>query len=110
MATNVAIVDDRNLQIQYAGTWANGGAPIEFQGSTRWSATEGSTATFTFVGKSISFYGGLTTSDAGLMKANMVLDGGSPVVYTAPDPIPDTVNNLMFSSGPLSDGTHTLVV
>jgi hypothetical protein len=61
-------------------------------------------------GKGISFYGGLTALDFGVMKVSIVLDGGTPVIYKAPSSPPSITNNLIYQSPPLSDGTHTIVV
>lgn len=61
-------------------------------------------------GTSISYYGGLTTSDTDTTIAEIVLDGGAPTMYTAPSKIPATTNNLIYKSGELDAGNHTLVV
>jgi hypothetical protein len=51
MAANVAIVDERDPSIHYAGTWNEAGVSAEFNSTTKWSAMQGSTASFTFVGR-----------------------------------------------------------
>lgn len=50
--TNVAIVDDQNPLIVYSGSWNRAGSSQEFDGTTSWSATQGSSLSFTFVGAS----------------------------------------------------------
>ncbi|KAJ7080249.1 hypothetical protein C8R44DRAFT_593535, partial [Mycena epipterygia] len=112
----VAIVDDRDPLIKYVGTWNGAGSVVEFNSTTTWSSTEGSTATFTFfsqiysTGTSILYYAGLTTSDDGFMKASIVVDGGTPILFTAPSNPPAITNNLIYNSNILPDGVHTLVV
>ncbi|KAJ7679742.1 hypothetical protein B0H17DRAFT_986855 [Mycena rosella] len=103
-------IDDRDSRITYTPAWRQFGSENDFQHTSQESTSTGDSFSLTFEGTRISFYGGLTTSDAGLMKASMVLDGGSPVVYNAPNPIPATTNNLIYTSEDLPDGTHTLVV
>ncbi|KAJ6571146.1 hypothetical protein B0H19DRAFT_935612, partial [Mycena capillaripes] len=110
MSLNTVIVDDTDPSITYSGGWNNAGAFIEFNGTTKWASVEGSTATFTFVGTAIIYYGGLTTTDNGAAIASIVLDGGAPVSYTSPNPIPSITNNIIFNSGPIPAGSHTLVV
>ncbi|KAJ7710525.1 hypothetical protein B0H17DRAFT_914936, partial [Mycena rosella] len=108
--SNTAIVDDRDLLVQYTGVWEDGGLPSEYQGSTRWSATQGSTASLTFDGtKSISYYGNAAPGGPPT-NASLVIDGGPPV-FIVPDPATVmTANNLFFRSNDLSYGNHTLVV
>jgi hypothetical protein len=53
MTTNAVIVDDRDLQLR--GSWQFGGVAPEFKSTTAWSLVQGSTANFTFVGKSLTF-------------------------------------------------------
>ncbi|KAJ6586548.1 hypothetical protein B0H10DRAFT_1761018, partial [Mycena sp. CBHHK59/15] len=101
------IVDERDPLVRYTGSWNNAGTPAEFQGTTRWSATQGSTASFTFTGTSVLYYGGATGQP---ISASIVLDGAPPVLFSPPSGSLQTTNNLIFSSGDLSDGGHTLVV
>ncbi|KAJ7816838.1 hypothetical protein B0H14DRAFT_3877700 [Mycena olivaceomarginata] len=74
------------------------------------STVPGDAFTLEFEGTSISYYGGLTTSDTDTTIAEIVLDGGATTMYTAPSKIPATTNNLIYKSGELEAGNHTLVV
>jgi hypothetical protein len=47
---NTVIVDERDSSIQYSNGWNDNGQFLEFDGTTRWSSNQGSTATFTFGG------------------------------------------------------------
>jgi hypothetical protein len=49
-SVNLAIVDEQDPFVSYSGTWSTAGSPAEFSGTTKWSAIQGSTASFTFVG------------------------------------------------------------
>jgi hypothetical protein len=65
-----------------------------------------------FAGKSISFYGGINNGSVGeVLNASIVIDGGPPKFFV-PGIQPDalTTNNLIFDSGDLTDGNHTIVV
>ena len=45
-------LDDRSPNITYDGdTWSLGGVPGEFDGTTTWTVTAGSTATINFLGR-----------------------------------------------------------
>ncbi|KAJ7479743.1 hypothetical protein FB451DRAFT_1365463 [Mycena latifolia] len=110
-AVSTYFIDDRDSRITYTPAWTKfDGTANDFQHTSQKSTNQGDSLSLRFEGKSVQFYGGITPSGAGLMKASMVLDGGAPVVYTAPQDPPAPVNNLIFDSGGLSDGTHTLVV
>lgn len=65
-----------------------------------------------FVGKSISFYGGINNGSVGeVLNASIVIDGGPPKFFVPGiQPEAVTTNNLIFNSGDLTDGNHTLVV
>lgn len=51
MSSNVAIVDDRDTSIHYVGPWNQEGNSDEFDSTTTVSVTEGTTASFSFVGE-----------------------------------------------------------
>ncbi|KAJ6602829.1 hypothetical protein DFH09DRAFT_1019948 [Mycena vulgaris] len=111
MATNVAIVDDRDSLIQYAGTWTNGGAPIEFHGSTKWSSSEGSTASFTFVGTSVTVYASVEAHHADTATMSFTVDNSPAGSYTSPSNLGDGLyHEALWTSPTMSEGTHTLVI
>ncbi|KAJ6449852.1 hypothetical protein C8R45DRAFT_849438 [Mycena sanguinolenta] len=106
MTTNIAIVDDRDSLIHYAGTWSHAGVSEEFDSTTTFSLMTGCTATFPFVGTGIQIYGGVTSATE---TASIVLDGGPPTFWVPPSAATQT-NNLMYTSDAISPGNHTLVV
>ncbi|KAJ7153918.1 hypothetical protein C8R43DRAFT_1235314 [Mycena crocata] len=106
-------IDDTNSRVTYTGpAWRKfTGGQTDFEHTSQESSSAGDSFSITFEGESIDFYGGLTPSDAGVQKlASMVLDGGTPVIYNAPQNPPASSNNIFYSSGVISSGKHTLVV
>ncbi|KAJ7342959.1 hypothetical protein DFH08DRAFT_237600 [Mycena albidolilacea] len=57
-------------------------------------------------------YGGINNGSAGqVLNASLAVDGGPPVFFVpSTQPAAVTTNNLIFNSGDLADGSHTLVV
>ncbi|KAJ7865010.1 hypothetical protein B0H14DRAFT_2735017 [Mycena olivaceomarginata] len=103
-------IDDRDPQVVYTPAWRQFGSEGDFQHTSSESTVPGDAFTLEFEGTSISYYGGLTTSDTDTTIAEIVLDGGAPTMYTAPSKISATTNNLIYKSGELEAGNHTLVV
>ncbi|KAJ7676356.1 hypothetical protein B0H17DRAFT_1207342 [Mycena rosella] len=104
-------IDDSDSRITYTPAWTKFDATQnDFQHTSQESTSQGDSLTFEFEGTGVQFYGGITPAGAGVMKASSVLDGGTPVLYTAPEQPPASVNNLIFEAHKLSDGTHKLVV
>ncbi|KAK6966835.1 hypothetical protein R3P38DRAFT_3245361 [Favolaschia claudopus] len=99
-------VDDRDTRIQYNPAWQFFGSDGDFQHTSQASRAQGDELTLQFDGKSISFYGGVTSASA---SASMSIDGGPPTVWVPPTTASQT-NNLIFNSGDLTPGTHKLVV
>ncbi|KAJ7441116.1 hypothetical protein FB451DRAFT_1299070 [Mycena latifolia] len=102
--------DDRDPRILYTPPWRPFGSDADFQHTSQESSAPGDSFSLEFEGTSISYYGGLTSSDDGLLIASIVLDGGSPMPFTAPSNPPAPQNNLIFTSGTLAPGNHSLVV
>ncbi|KAJ7490752.1 hypothetical protein FB451DRAFT_625500 [Mycena latifolia] len=103
------IVDDRDDQVQYHGEWEqrSGSAP-EYQSTSSASMTRGDNATFTFEGTSIGIFGTVGPGNGATM--NFSVDQSPRNSYTAP-PAPSTLfHQLLWSSGLLSDGSHTLLI
>ncbi|KAF8172566.1 hypothetical protein K438DRAFT_1981414 [Mycena galopus ATCC 62051] len=65
-----------------------------------------------FEGKSISMWGAINNGSTGqVMNVSMTIDGGPPIFFVPPiQTAAVTNNNLMFDSGELPNGAHTLVV
>lgn len=80
MTTNVAIVDERDPLVHYVGSWTLTGASLEFQQTTKFSNTAGSTASFSFEGtlrtRSILFPG--IDSQAHIQEPRSWFTGPSP--------------------------------
>ncbi|KAJ7508785.1 hypothetical protein B0H11DRAFT_2431861 [Mycena galericulata] len=111
-------IDDSDPRVSYTPAWQHFTGDQDFQHTSQQSTNPGDMFSLTFQvmrplrrfvlpGKAIKMYGSIT--DIG-MKASMVVDGGVAEVF-APSSLPESVtNNLIFSSGVLDDGNHTLVV
>ncbi|KAJ7651912.1 hypothetical protein B0H17DRAFT_1147505 [Mycena rosella] len=104
-------IDDRDPRITYTPPWRKfSGSDGDFQRTSQESTLPGDSFSLDFEGTSISYYGGLTPSDDGVMNASIVLDGQVPHFYIAPLHPPAVTNNLIFTSGRIAPGNHTLVV
>ncbi|KAJ7724691.1 hypothetical protein B0H14DRAFT_559367 [Mycena olivaceomarginata] len=99
-------VDDRDPQIKYTPAWRQFGSEGDFQHTSQATSSVGDFLSYTFDGKAISFYGGVTSATT---NASITIDGG-PAHFWVPPPGASQTNNLIYSSGALIPGTHTLVV
>ncbi|KAJ7290052.1 hypothetical protein C8J57DRAFT_1275089 [Mycena rebaudengoi] len=106
--SNIAIVDERDPLVKYVGTWNNAGAYQEFQGTTRWSATTGSTMSFTFEGTSIIVFGSVAAKDPPLSSLSFVIDGSIIGAYVPISNPP--YHQPLWTSPTLSDGFHTILI
>ncbi|KAJ7775508.1 hypothetical protein B0H16DRAFT_46648 [Mycena metata] len=108
MATNTAIVDDRDPLIHYSPPWGQAGIPEEFAATTS-VGTAASTASFTFVGTSVIVYGTVTGDS---LARNLVfrLDNMISGTFNSPHP-PNSIHHVaLWSSPTLENATHTLVI
>ena len=129
MTTNVAIVDERDSLLHYTGSWQNAGSADEFDGTTRYSTTQGSTVSFTFVGESlcllflrtkceemsagtsISVFGTVAKEPPPQASMEFMIDNSIQGTYTSPsDLTADVHHETLYTSPALSSGTHTLVI
>ncbi|KAJ7236891.1 hypothetical protein B0H12DRAFT_1057539 [Mycena haematopus] len=111
MATNTAILDDRDPLIQYAGTWSGVGSYVEFYGTTTFSPEPGSTASLSFVGTSVTVYGTVGVENGSQASMGFVVDGSITGIYVPPVNSTATMHHeLLWESPTLSNGTHTLVI
>ncbi|KAF7357274.1 hypothetical protein MSAN_01322800 [Mycena sanguinolenta] len=110
MATNTAILDDRDPLIQYAGTWSGGGSYLEFSGTTSFALESGSTASLSFVGTSVSVYATVGVEGASQASIEFVVDDSITGKYVAPNLTATIHHELLWGSPTLSNGTHTLVI
>ncbi|KAF7359833.1 hypothetical protein MVEN_00708700 [Mycena venus] len=111
MTTNVAIVDNRDPLVHYAGIWFPGGTPSEYSLSTTASTTVGSTASFTFEGTSIGVYATVAAINPPQSSLSFLVDNSISGTYTPPGNLESDVHHQeLWTSPTLSDGTHTLVI
>ncbi|KAJ6528279.1 hypothetical protein DFH09DRAFT_1186069 [Mycena vulgaris] len=112
MAMNVAIVDDSDPLIRYAGSWSAAGSSVEFNKTTKVSRVQGSTAIFSFVGTSIVVYGSVGPSDLNspLPSMSFSVDGSVIGSYTAPDLTSSIHHEALWASPTMKTGSHTLVI
>ncbi|KAJ7055759.1 hypothetical protein C8F01DRAFT_1157620, partial [Mycena amicta] len=111
ISTNLAIVDDRDLLIQYTGTWANAGLAEEFNGTTRCSTIAGSTAALTFTGTSLDVYGTIPANvDPSTGALSFVIDNSIQGSFQPTTAASDLHHQGLWTSPPLSSGSHTLVI
>ncbi|KAJ7290053.1 hypothetical protein C8J57DRAFT_1114044 [Mycena rebaudengoi] len=109
--SNIAIVDDHDPLVQYGGTWVDDGAFHEFQATTKWSSTQGSTASFTFDGTSITVYGSVSRRKPPQPSMTFTIDGSSSLSgsFTPANEV-FQYHQALWTSPTLSSGTHTIVV
>ncbi|KAJ7727582.1 hypothetical protein B0H16DRAFT_250922 [Mycena metata] len=102
-------IDDGDPRITYSASWTSAGAEYDFMHTTHGSTAVGATLSFTFQGQGISFYGDLNSG--ALTSASISIDKGPAASYVAPaQSAAVSSNNLLFDSGDISEGTHTIVV
>ncbi|KAF7300051.1 hypothetical protein MKEN_01328000 [Mycena kentingensis (nom. inval.)] len=105
----LAIVDDRDTSIAWAGSWTDGGVAQEFDSTTHWAATTGSTGTFKFNGTGVAVYG-TVASGSTTGSLDFSIDGTKVGTYTAPGLTAYVHHESLFQSAKLDDTTHTLVM
>ncbi|KAF7342219.1 hypothetical protein MVEN_01809800 [Mycena venus] len=111
MTTNAAIVDDRDPLIQYAGTWNGAGSSSEFYSTTTWSPKQGSTASLSFVGTSVTVYGSVGPSKPPGSSLAFAVDDSVTGTYTAPSGMTTAIHHeALWTSPTLSSGSHTLII
>ncbi|KAJ7819775.1 hypothetical protein B0H14DRAFT_3876539 [Mycena olivaceomarginata] len=105
-------IDDRDPRIKYTAAWRKFGSDPDFQHTSQGSTFAGDSFSLQFEGKSISYYAGINNGSVGeVLNASIVIDGGPPTFFVpGVQPEAVTTNNLIFNSGDLSEGNHTLVV
>ncbi|KAJ7923772.1 hypothetical protein B0H13DRAFT_1979274, partial [Mycena leptocephala] len=112
MSTNVAIVDASDVAlIHYVGTWNDAEDSSEFNNTTKWSAMEGPTVSFIFVGTSISIYGTVGARNPSQASLTFVVDNSITGTYAPPSGITtDAHRETLWASPSMSNGSHTLVI
>ncbi|KAF8179577.1 hypothetical protein K438DRAFT_1768937 [Mycena galopus ATCC 62051] len=124
---NSVIIDDKNPLILYSAGWETGGTSVEFSGTTSWTPSQESTATFTFVGKfrpvnhdillltlctgsAITIFGSIRATFAPQATMNFAVDNEFSGAYTAGSVITTIHHQPFWTSPALSEGVHTLVI
>ncbi|KAJ7038032.1 hypothetical protein C8F04DRAFT_389207 [Mycena alexandri] len=110
MSTNVAIVDNRDPLLHYAGGWVEGGAPVEFNDTTIWTGTRGATISFTFIGSSIAAYATVAAVNQPNASMSFLVDNSIPGAYTPHGVTTTTPHSLLWQSPTMDDTSHTLVI
>ncbi|KAJ3473629.1 hypothetical protein NLI96_g12906 [Meripilus lineatus] len=104
------LVDDRDPQIRYNGTWELKGVQAEYQSTTSLNNIPGGTASLTFSGVQVAVYGS-RTSGTYFTRSTYVMDGDNPTVFTAPPESSSTIYGIQFyNSGTLPNTEHTLII
>lgn len=103
-----AVVGSNAQQIQYAGTWfaATGATDGRNNSTTHYSNTTNSTATMTFSGKRVQVFSNVSQGGGRL---SISVDGGTAVVIDSYSAIYRT-NQMIFDTGALTTGTHSIVL
>ncbi|KIM91333.1 hypothetical protein PILCRDRAFT_810598 [Piloderma croceum F 1598] len=109
--TKITIVDDRDPQLKYTGSWVLEGANGEFDQTSHGSTTLGSQVTFTFHGTSIAVVGTIQpTGPTGPPKSNYTIDSSPTVTFTAPSTTTAIFQVVYYESPTLENGEHTLII
>ncbi|EAU87906.1 hypothetical protein CC1G_01553 [Coprinopsis cinerea okayama7 len=109
-------IDDRDPSIAYSQPaqghhWTDQGSSTSYGGTLRLTRTRNANARVTFEGTSIQVYGLISPSGTGEVPiSNYAIDNLPTVMYTAAPNSQTQSQVLFFDSGPLSPGTHTLIV
>ncbi|KAF7333782.1 hypothetical protein MVEN_02335000 [Mycena venus] len=112
MASNAAIVDEQDPLVHYdPGLWDRAGSKEEFNNTTSYGAQPGATASFTFVGTSITVYGTIPAGNAS-RTLTFVVDNSISGSYRTQGngPPADAYHSELWASPAMSNGTHTLVL
>ncbi|KAJ7342958.1 hypothetical protein DFH08DRAFT_650820, partial [Mycena albidolilacea] len=104
-------VDERDPLVHYVGSWTLTGAPLEFRGTTKFSNTAGSTASFSFEGTSIVVYGSVAAINPPKASMSFVVDNSVSGSYTPSGNMSaDVHHQALWASPTMSNGSHTLVI
>ncbi|KAJ7250697.1 hypothetical protein C8J57DRAFT_1521102 [Mycena rebaudengoi] len=111
MSTNLAIVDDRDVSIRYSGVWSDAGDASEYASTTRWSTRSGSTASFSFIGTSVTVYGSIAPNATSAAKLAFAIEGTTHAGEFSPKNSSTVVRQEpLWTSPALGSGPHTLVI
>ncbi|KAH6910856.1 hypothetical protein BKA70DRAFT_1371062 [Coprinopsis sp. MPI-PUGE-AT-0042] len=107
----VLIFDDRDASVVYSGSWGQAGVSEEFNSTTTFSNTAGSTATLNFIGTGITVLG---TIAGGAREeepiSQYVLDDNDAVLFQGSPGRAPQRNQAFYQSPTLPAGQHTLTI
>lgn len=135
-SSHVAVVDDRDLSIQYSGAWSEQGGDREFGVTTKTALTAGPSATFKFVGTctsrishtrigeneadmielgvigtSVTVFGTIDNRGDATMTFQLDNDAGQDLSITQASQSQAVFHQVLWqSNGTLADQEHTLVM
>ena len=105
-AWKVSVVQDSDASVQYAGSWSQGSSTKAFDGSQRFTTTEGASATVQFTGRGIAW---ISPRSPGRGHARVYLDGElMGTVSTVSKTLQS--RDLAFVHNWPTAGTHTLKI
>jgi galactose oxidase len=103
-SSDMTVVNNNGSSIQYTN-WSYIQDPNALQGDVHATSVAGASASFNFSGTQVALYGGYT-EDSGLF--DIYLDGIKVATIDQYRPLPRTYKQLLWQSGALTDGAHTL--
>lgn len=106
MPANWTKVDDMSPRVEYGGRWGTYSGNPGYMATEHYTETEGATATFTFDGTHIRFYG-YRRLDLGII--DVLLDGELMKTVDAFGVTPE-FQALLFEARDLKSGTHTITI
>ena len=104
----VTRLDDTSTSIVYTGSWStsSGRGFGDLNDNIHYTTTNANTEALTFTGKGVSVYGELNSDQGNI---GISVDGGTQVVVSTAA-TPRAANQVLWSSGTLASGSHTIVV
>ncbi|OBZ65289.1 hypothetical protein A0H81_14704 [Grifola frondosa] len=113
----VILVDDSDPRITYVGDWMSTSLPRNqdvYNSTMTFTVEAGASASFSFTGTAISIYSVYqpTNATAYTVNATYIIDGLFVSSYFTPTPTSAEilVDMLVFTSSPLPDAQHTLLI
>jgi hypothetical protein len=102
-------INDTDSSITYSGfSYSSGRGYGDYQDDVHYATANGSTASYTFAGTGIQVYGELYTDQGNI---GVSIDGGAQqTVSTLPSDGARHANVVVYASGILAAGTHTIVI
>ncbi|KAJ7237800.1 hypothetical protein C8J57DRAFT_1566670 [Mycena rebaudengoi] len=110
MSENIAIVDERDTNLRYSGSWQDAGSPQEFNSTTRFSQVPGSAVSFTFIGTSITVYGTVAAWNPPLASWEFAIDGAKVGEYEPVGLTADIHHEAIWTSPTIASSSHTLTI